>query len=87
MACTQREVFIATETITQTLVGHSLFTIRRFEPDQLMVQRIYSNNLSVYPVGGQKPKRDTDWGRHVLEQGNVYIGHNDDDIRWAFDDS
>ena len=82
-----QQVFATAEAITQELIGHSLFTVMRFDADVMAVQRIYSSNPDAYPIGGRKPKRDTEWGRHVLEQGKVFIGTNDDDIRWAFDDS
>jgi GAF domain-containing protein len=33
-----------------------------------------------------KKKRDTAWGRQVLEQGEPYIGYSADDIRANFND-
>ena len=86
-AATPHDVFAAAEAIAQDLIGHSLFTIMRFDASQMAVQRIYSSNSDAYPVGGRKPKRNTKWGHHVLEQGKVFIGTNDDNIRCAFDDS
>ncbi len=75
-----------TEKAAQELVGHRLFTVMRFDPVGMEVQRLYSSDPASYPPGGKKQKRDTAWGRHVLEQGKPYIGASADDIRWAFDD-
>lgn len=83
----QRSVFAAAEAAAQTLIGHRLFTIMRFDAERMLVERIHSSNPEAYPIGGQKPKRESAWRRHVLEQGKVFIGHNSDDIRWVFDDS
>jgi GAF domain-containing protein len=55
-----------------------------FDAHAMRVQRLYSSNPDAYPVGGVKDKRDTQWGRHVLEQGRAFIGENADDIRTNF---
>ncbi len=70
----------------RNLIGHRLFTIMQFNPDSMEVKRCYSSNPGEYPPGGRKAKRDTHWGRHVLEQGQVFIGYNAEDIRANFDD-
>ncbi len=82
-----RSVFTAAEAVAQTLIGHRLFTLMRFDAGRMVVERVYSSNPAAYPIGGRKPKRDSEWRRHVLEEGKVFIGHNSDDIRWVFDDS
>ncbi len=79
--------FVAAQEVAQTLIGHSLFTIMRFDAGRMAVQRIHSSNAEAYPVGGCKPKRATQWARQVLQEGKVFIGHDSDDIRRAFDDS
>lgn len=80
-------IYKAADTLAQNIIGHRLFTVMQFDPTQMEVARIYSSDPDSYPIGGRKKKRDTPWGRHVLEEGRTYIGHNQDDIRWAFDDS
>ena len=37
-------------------------------------------------TGGRKDKRDTAWGRQVLDDGRPFIGRTADDIRAHFDD-
>lgn len=86
-ASDRHAVFVAAETVAQTLIGHRLFTIMRFDAERMLVERIYSSNPEAYPIGGRKPKRDSEWRKHVLEEGKVFIGHNADDIRWVFEDS
>ncbi len=80
------EAFRAAEDVAKRLIGHRLFTIMQFNPDTMEVRRCYSSNPEHYPPGGRKAKRDTHWGRHVLEQGHVFIGYNAGDIRDNFDD-
>lgn len=85
-APTPETVFKLAETTAKAIIGHSLFTIMAFNSDRMEVQRCYSSDPKSYPIGGRKKKRDTDWGRHVLTQGQPIIGSNEDDIRSFFDD-
>lgn len=79
-------VFAVVADAADTLIGHRLFTIMAFDPDAVQVQRLFSSNPETYPTGGRKDKRDTPWGRHVLEEGRPFIGVEADDIRANFDD-
>lgn len=79
-------VFAAVAQTAQTLIGHQLFTVMAFNAESMEVERLYSSNPEAYPPGGRKHKRDTAWGRQVLEQGCPYIGHNAEDIRLHFND-
>lgn len=69
-----------------TIIGHKLFTIMAFHAETMEVERLYSNQPEAYPTGGRKKKRDTEWGRQVLENGKPYIGKSADDIRKHFND-
>lgn len=80
------DAFRAAELATSTLIGHALFTVMAFDPERIEVQRLYTSDPESYPTGGRKKKRDTEWGRHVLLDGKVYIGSNEQDIRNSFDD-
>lgn len=80
------DVFRAAADTAGALIGHKLFTIMAFDADAMEVQRLYSDNMQAYPAGGRKKKRDTAWGRQVLEEGKPYIGHSADDIRTHFND-
>lgn len=79
-------VFHAAADAAGSLIGHKLFTIMAFDADAMEVQRLYSDNVQAYPKGGRKKKRDTAWGRQVLEEGKPYIGYSADDIRTHFND-
>jgi GAF domain-containing protein len=50
------------------------------------VERVYSSNPAAYPVGGRKPKRDTEWSRVVLAEGRVFVARTPEEIRQAFPD-
>lgn len=85
-AASTEDAFRAAEAAAQALIGHRLFTVMAFDAARMEVQRRYSSDPEHYPAGGSKKKRDTEWGRHVLEQGRVLIGAGADDIRRYFDD-
>ena len=79
-------LYAALDRLLAAVVGHRLFTMMVLAADGVKVRRVYSNEPSVYPVGGFKTHRQTPWGRQVLADGKPYIGCNADDIRWAFAD-
>ncbi len=79
-------IFAVVAEAADTLIGHRLFTVMAFDAEAVQVQRLYSSNPQAYPPGGCKDKRDTAWGRHVLEEGRPFIGRNAEDIRSNFDD-
>lgn len=69
------------------LVGYRLFTILLYHPPVRLVRRAFSSQPEAYPVGGTKPLTEqTPWTRQVLGRGEVFVGHDRDDIRLAFPD-
>ena len=80
------EAFRYAEQVAGELIGHRLFTIMQFNPGTMEVRRCYSSDGKHYPTGGRKGKKDTQWGRHVLEHGRHFIGHDAADIRANFAD-
>lgn len=76
----------AVDGLAGRVIGHILFTVNRHLAASADVERLYSSNPAAYPVGGRKQKRDTPWGRIVLDQGQVYIARNRDEVREAFSD-
>ncbi len=85
-AATPEAAFRAVEVAAQGAIGHRLFTVMRFDAAAMEVQRLYSSNPGAYPAGGRKAKRDTAWGRQVLEEGRPFIGTGAHDIRAHFGD-
>jgi GAF domain-containing protein len=79
-------IFTAVSEAADIVIGHKLFTIMVFDAEAMEVSRVYSSNRKAYPPGGKKKKRDTAWGRRVLERGEPYIGCSADDIRASFND-
>jgi GAF domain-containing protein len=76
----------AVEALAKRVIGHVLFTVNGHLPASGEVERLYSSNPAAYPVGGRKQKRDTPWGRAVLDQGEVFIARNSAEVRAAFSD-
>ncbi|EFH12467.1 GAF domain-containing protein [Teichococcus cervicalis] len=76
----------ALEALARPRLGHALCTAMRFDAASMTVQRLYSSDPAAYPPGGQKPKRDTAWGRQVLLEGRPFLGEGEAAIRGAFDD-
>ena len=85
-AHTPRELYAAVDALVQTIMGHRLFTIMRVHESSMEVERVYSSNLSAYPVGGRKPKRGTPWSKVVLDRGEVFVARTPDEVRAAFAD-
>lgn len=84
--CDREGACAAADKAAQAAIGHRLFTIMAFDVESMEVERLYSSNPQAYPPGGRKKKRDTKWGRQVLERGKLYFGRSADDIRASFDD-
>jgi hypothetical protein len=76
----------AADRVSRELTGQQLCTAMVFDRQAMTVQRIFSSRPSEYPVGGSKPKRDTEWGRHVLLEGRRFEGEGDATIRAHFAD-
>ena len=69
------------------LIGHKLFTLMILDEEAGEAERVHSNQPDAYPVLGRKPLGAlTDWGRHVIEGRQPYLGCTAEDIRWAFFD-
>jgi GAF domain-containing protein len=80
------QLYAAVDALVQRVIGHKLFTIMRFHEATMEVERVHSSNTGAYPVGGRKPKRGTEWGRVVLDRGEVFIARDADEVRRTFDD-
>ena len=66
--------------------GHILFTILVHHPAARQSERFYSNRPAEYPLAGRKPVTDSPWMQRVIHAGEPWIGHDADDIKWAFYD-
>ena len=80
------QLYAAVDAVVQKVIGHKLFTIMRVHESAQEVERLHSSNVAAYPVGGRKQKRDTHWGRVVLDEGQVFIARTPDEVREAFAD-
>jgi GAF domain-containing protein len=76
----------AVDDLAQRTIGHRLFTVMRYLPETVEVERLYSSNPSKYPPGGRKPKQGTPWGDVVLDRGEVFIAADAEGVRAAFSD-
>ena len=68
------------------VIGQALFTATAFDARTMQVQRVYTSNGAVYPVGGRKPKRDTEFGRRLFIEGKSLVCEGDEAIARIFDD-
>ena len=67
-------------------IGTVVFSASTCRVESLEVTRVYSSHPDVYPVGGTTNKRETSWGRHVLQQRRVFVGEGSLAMAAAFDD-
>lgn len=74
------------DTVVARTIGHRLFTVSRFHPDSMELERVYSSDPASYPVGGRKQKGGTPWSEMILIDGDIFLGRDNDAIRGAFDD-
>jgi hypothetical protein len=80
------QLYAAIDRLLQEVIGHKLFTLMRVHEAAAEVERIYSSNEAVYPVGGRKGKRGTPWSQAVLDRGEVFVARDPDEVRAAFAD-
>jgi GAF domain-containing protein len=78
--------YAAVDGLAQRTIGHRLFTVMRYLPASVEVERLYSSNPTAYPPGGRKPKQGTPWGDAVLDRGEVFIAADAEAVRAAFSD-
>lgn len=76
----------AADRLARERIGQQLCTAMAFDRKTMTVQRIFSSRPAEYPVGGRKPKQDTDWGRQVLLEGRRFEGEGEAAIRAHFAD-
>jgi hypothetical protein len=81
-----RELFERIGRDAAGVIGQLLFTVTAFDAATMQVRRVYSSNPAAYPVGGRKPKRDTEFGRQVLVAGQPLVCEGDAAIARVFDD-
>ena len=72
--------------LTDTIVGHKLFTLMTFDNVEGEASRIYSNMPDAYPVSGKKPAREDDWSRHVIGGRQTFVANTIDAIAEVFPD-
>ncbi len=81
-----RTAFDALCALTDTVVGHKLFTLMTFDTQKGEASRIYSNMPDAYPVSGKKPAREDDWSRHVIAGGQTFVANTIEAIADVFPD-
>jgi GAF domain-containing protein len=72
--------------VAEHLLGHRMLTVMKLHSETMELERVYSSRPLEYPTGGRKSKSGLPWAKLVLEAGQVFIGTDQDDLRWAFDD-
>jgi len=79
-------LYRALDGVLADTIGHTLFTILRYDPVTQHSARIYSNMPKAYPTSAGKPQPESNWANTVLMRGEVYIGETPDDLRAVFSD-
>jgi hypothetical protein len=79
-------LFRAIDNVLFDTIGHTLFTILRYDAATHHSARIYSNMPKPYPTSANKPQPDGQWADIVLARGEVYIGSTPYDLRTVFAD-
>jgi len=80
----EMNIWLEFERALSTAFGHRLFTVLAFDMAKGRLRRVHSSRPDVNPVGGAKAVTDSDWTRHVLREGRIYVGSNKADIKAVF---
>jgi GAF domain-containing protein len=81
-----KAIFGTIDQWAKSVLQQALFTVNRFDEENMAVVRLYSSDPVSYPPGGSKQKRGMPWGEHVLLKRQIYVGEGSDAIRESFDD-
>lgn len=78
--------FSVVEAACRRHFGHILFTALRFDYDQGVMTRLYSNREDVSPVEGTKPMPTGMWADRLIAGRQCYIGYSKQDLKEVFFD-
>jgi len=81
-----RHAYQAIDAVLQKFVGYKLLTVLVCVVAERSVERTYSSNEALYPIGGRKKNLDSAWGRIVVDGAQPLISRNDADIEAIFAD-
>jgi hypothetical protein len=79
-------LYRALDTVFAETLGHTLFTILRYDGATNESARVYSNMPQAYPTSAKKALAGGNWADIVLTRGEAYIGRTPDDLRAVFAD-
>jgi len=79
-------LYQALDKVLAQAIGHTLFTILRYDDATNESARIYSNMPAAYPTAAKKPLSGGNWTDIVLTRGGAFIGKTPDDLRAVFAD-
>ena len=74
------------DAVLEKYVGYKLLTVLVCIVAERSVERTYSSNEALYPIGGRKKNLDSAWGRIVVDAAQPLISRNDRDIEAIFAD-
>lgn len=78
--------FDVLEAASDEFFGHILFTVLRFDYQEGVMTRLYSNRPDISPVGGTKPIPSGIWADRIILQRSCYIGRKKEDLKEVFFD-
>ena len=81
-----QHAYRAVDDALQKFVGYKLLTVLVCVVAERSVERTYSSNEALYPIGGRKKNLDTPWGRTVVDRAQPLISRDDADIKEIFAD-
>lgn len=81
-----RHAYQTIDATLKTYVGYKLLTVLVCIVAERSVERTYSSNEALYPIGGRKKNLDSPWGRTVVDRAQPLISRDDADIQHYFAD-
>lgn len=81
-----RQILIAVEALSKTVLGYKGATMFRYVPATDEVERIHSSNLVAYPVGGRKQVAAYPVNQAVLARGEIYVAADREAVKLTYKD-
>jgi GAF domain-containing protein len=80
------QLYRGIEQMAEGVIGFKMLTVMRYNAASSELNRVYSNNVDQYPVGGSKVKADSVWKRTLLLGCHPVLSNSPEAVKVHFDD-
>lgn len=80
------QVYAKMDAVVRETVGYKLLTVLRFVEETQEVERIYSSDMKVYPIGGRKQLKTINKDHDLAARGEIFLAANEEEVKRTFPD-